>query len=134
MTDPTAARARGGADDALRDELTAIEEAAWRALSTSGDAAAEYYTDRLASDVLILLPGGMVIADRDRVIASMQGEPWSSFHLSDVRVLPVGDDGAVLAYRVDARRGEQEYDALLTSTYRREDGEWRLAVHQQTPV
>lgn len=134
MTNPTASGAPSDADGSLRAELLAIEEAAWRALSTSGDAAAEYYADRLASDVLILLPGGMVVADRDRVIASMQGAPWSSFHLSDVRVLPLGDDGAVLAYRVDARRGEQEYDALLTSTYRREDGEWRLTVHQQTPV
>ena len=65
------------------------------------------------------------------------GRAWWTLRwagLSDVRVLPLGDDGAVLAYRVDARRGEQEYDALLTSTYRREDGEWRLTVHQQTPV
>ena len=134
-TEPTEHPEGGAAGgNALRRELTAIEEAAWRALSTSGDAAAEYYAHRLASDVLVLLPGGMVVDDRDQVIASMGGAPWTSFHLSDVRALPLGDDGAILAYHVDARRGDDEYEALLTSTFRKEGGEWRLTVHQQTPV
>jgi hypothetical protein len=115
-------------------ELIEIEEAAWRALATSGEAASEYYAHRLASEVVILMPGGMVIDDRDRVIESMQGPPWDEFDLSDVRVLPIGTDGAALTYRIDARRGDQDYAALLNSTYRREDGEWRLALHQQTPV
>lgn len=119
---------------ALHDELRGLEEAAWRALSTSGEAAAEYYEHRLAHEVVVLLPDGMVICDRRRVIDSMRGEPWSEFSLSHLRVLPIGDDGAVLTYRADARRGDQEFEALLTSIYRREEGEWKLAAHQQTPL
>lgn len=118
----------------LEEELRAIEDLAWRALSASGDAAAEYYEHRLASEVLVLLPGGMVIGDRQQVIDSMRGEPWSEYELSDTRALALGDEAAILAYRVHAQRGDREYDALLASTYVRESGEWKLAVHQQTPM
>ena len=59
----------------------------------------------------------MVIDDRAQVVNSMKGADWDSFELSDTRV-----------------RGDNDYDALLNSTYIREDGAWRLALHQQTPV
>jgi hypothetical protein len=64
----------------------------------------------------------------------MDGPPWSSYELADARVLPVGQDGAVVAYRATASRDGGEYTALFASTYVRQAGRWRLAVHQQTPV
>ena len=70
----------------------------------------------------------------DQVIASMQGEPWASFELSDERVLALGDGAALVAYRGRARRGEVDYTALFNSTYVRVDGDWRMALHQQTPI
>jgi hypothetical protein len=30
--------------------------------------------------------------------------------------------------------GGEPYSALFNSTYVREDGVWRLAIHQQTPI
>jgi hypothetical protein len=116
------------------DSLIALERAGWEALSTSGDAAAAHYADVLATDVLMLLPGGLVIDDRDEVIHSMSGAPWDGYELRDERVVVLGDGAALLAYRGAARRGDQEYDALFASVYVREDGAWRLAVHQQTPA
>ena len=62
------------------DALVDLERAAWRALS-SDDAAATFYGDVLAGEVLVLLPGGLVIDDRDLVIESMggrRGTPTSS--------------------------------------------------------
>ena len=115
------------------DELVELERAAWDALSTDG-AAAAFYEEVLATDVLMLLPGGMVIDDRDAVIHSMQGAPWSSFELADERVHRLTDTSAVVAYRATARRGDQEYTALFNSTYVREGEAWRLALHQQTPL
>jgi hypothetical protein len=109
-------------------ELIDLEREAWKALSTSGAEAAAFYERTLADEVLMLLPGGMVIDDRQQVISSMQGEPWSSYELDDERVL------AVVAYRGRARRGDTDYAALFNSTYVRVDGSWRLAVHQQTPI
>lgn len=116
------------------NELIDLEQAAWQALTTSGDAAAAFYDGVLAKDVLMLFPGGMVIDDRAQVVNSMKGADWDSFELSDTRVLQLSDDSAILAYRAHARRGDNDYDALLNSTYIREDGAWRLALHQQTPV
>jgi hypothetical protein len=116
------------------DELMQLERDAWKALSTSGEAAADFYGRVLHDDVLMLLPGGLVIDDRAAVIDSMQGAPWDSYELSDERVLALGHDSAVVAYRATASRGGTGYTALFASTYVRVDGSWRLAVHQQTPV
>jgi hypothetical protein len=117
----------------MTDELLDLERSAWQALSSSGDDAAAFYDQALAGEVLMLLPMGMVIDDRQQVVDSMHGEPWSSYELDDERVLPLGDDGAVVAYTARARRGDNDYRALINSTYVRDDGGWRLVVHQQTP-
>lgn len=37
-------------------------------------------------------------------------------------------------YAATARRNDTDYPALFNSTYVREDGSWRLGVHQQTPI
>lgn len=117
------------------DELLDLERAAWDALSTGGDAAAVFYADVLADDVLMLLPGGMVIDDRAQVIDSMRGAPWSAYELADERVHDLSDTSAVVAYRGTARRDDAEpYEALFNSTYVHDGSAWRLAVHQQTPV
>lgn len=115
-------------------KLIDLERDAWTALSTSGDAATAFYGDVLADEVLMLLPGGLVIDDRAQVIDSMGGAPWESFELSDERVVPLTDDSAVVAYRATAVRQGHEYTALFASTYIRADGVWRLVLHQQTPV
>lgn len=117
----------------MTDELLDLEREAWRALSTSGDAAVAYFADVLADDVLMLLPLGLVVADRDEVIDSMSGEPWTSYQLQDERVLPLGEDSAVVAYTAHAQRAGVDYHALVNSTYRRTSDGWRLAFHQQTP-
>ncbi len=116
------------------DDLIDLERSAWKALSTSGEAATAFYDRALAEDVLMLLPGGLVIDDRATVVDSMGGAPWDSYDLSDERVVELTDDSAVVAYRATASRQGQDYEALFASTYVRVDGDWRLALHQQTPV
>src|SRR3546814_16826983 len=64
----------------------------------------------------------------------MSGEPWSSFELDDERVVSLTDQSAVVAYRASAARGDLSYSALISSTYVRGAGKWRLALHQQTPT
>lgn len=118
----------------MEEELLSLERAGWEALSSSGEAATDFYREVLAAEVLMLFPGGMVVDDRDAVIASMGGAPWTSFELSDERVLALGDSAAVVAYRARASRGGDEYEALVNSTYVHQDGAWKLALHQQTPV
>jgi hypothetical protein len=112
-------------------ELLELERAAWKALSTSGEEAAAFYEERLAERVLMMFPGDLAIDDRDRVIESMQGPPWAWFEVTDERVLPLGNDAAVVAYKATAHR---EGSDCCSSTYVRENGDWKLALHQQTPV
>jgi hypothetical protein len=115
-----------------RNELVALEEDGWRALSSSGEAAREFYERVLDHTVVMLLPGGMVLDDRAAIVASMAGPPWSSYELDDVRCLQPTPDTGIVAYGAVARRGAQEYSALMSSIYvRREDG-WKLVFHQQT--
>ncbi len=92
-----------------------------------------FYSDVLAMQAVMVLPGGMVLDDRDQVIDSMSGPPWESFSISDESVLELAADCAVVVYRASARRGDREYRAVFNSTYVFEDGAWRLALHQQTP-
>jgi hypothetical protein len=115
-------------------ELLDLERRGWEALSTSGEAAAALYEEVLADEVLMLFPGGMVMDDRSQIVASMTGPPWQSFEISDERVLPPSGSAAVVAYRGTAVRGGADYTALFNSTYIRQEGAWRLALHQQTPV
>ena len=117
-----------------RDDLLELEHEAWQALSTDGETAAAFYVDHLADHVLMLLPGGLVIDERDAVVESMKGAPWDGFEITDERVLELGDQAAVVAYRATARRSGKDYKALFNSTYVRENGEWKLVLHQQTPV
>ena len=116
------------------DVLIDREREAWRALSTPG-AAAGFYADVLADDVLFLLPGDLVIDDRQAVIDSMGGPPWSSFDLTAMRVVSLSPTSAVVTYRGSAVRDGQTYTALFSSTYVLDlAGSWRLRLHQQTPT
>ncbi len=123
-----------GTDAMTADQVLALEQQGWVALSSGGDAAASFYDGVLDDEVLFLLPGGTVLDDRAEVVRSMQGAPWTSFEMLDERVVVLADDAAVVGYRATAERDGGSYEALFASTYRRADGWWRLAVHQQTPV
>jgi hypothetical protein len=118
----------------MSEDLIELERSGWSALSSDGDAAARFYEEVLAPDVLFLFPGGMVIDSRAAAIDSMRGVAWDRFELVDERVIRLSDDCAAVAYRAKAARGGVDYHALCTSTYTRVSGRWLLAVHQHTPV
>ena len=116
-----------------QSELIELEEQGWRALSSSGEAAAEFYQRVLDDTVVMLLPGGMVLDDRAAIVQSMSGQPWSSFELQDPRVIQPTADTAVVTYGVVAQReGALEYSALMSSSYVRRPNGWKLTFHQQT--
>ncbi len=115
-------------------ELCSLEREGWKALSSSGDTAAEFYDRILDDPVTMLLPGGMVLDRREAAIASMSGRPWSDFELDNLHARELTADVGVVTYGVIARRDSaSEYSALISSTYVRRGGEWRLTLHQQTP-
>ena len=122
------------ATNTVTEELIELEREGWQALMTAG-AAPAYYDRVLADDIVMLMPGGMVIDDRQTVVDSMRGDPWDEYEvIGEEHVLPVGEGAAVVHYRAKARRGDHRYEALFASTYARVGGTWKLAAHQQTPV
>jgi len=103
----------------ITDDLLGLEREGWVALSSGGDAAVRFYADVLDEEVRFLLPGGLVIDDRAELVRTFQDSPWTSFELSDERVVVLDDAAAVVAYRASAQREGGSYTALFTSTYRR---------------
>jgi hypothetical protein len=114
-------------------DLLELERQGWTALTKGGDAARDFYADLLADQVLMLLPGGMVLNDRSEALEALRAASWDGFELRPGLVQWLGPDAAVVAYEARARRGHDEYHALFNSTYTRQSGGWKLAVHQQTP-
>jgi Domain of unknown function (DUF4440) len=110
-----------------------LERSGWQALSTSGQAAEIFYGHVLDAAPVMLLPGGTTLTERDTILASMTGQPWSAYDMHEPRVLMPTDDVGVVAYDVVARRADASYSALVSSHYVRRDGSWRLFFHQQTP-
>jgi hypothetical protein len=115
----------------LKDELLELEIEGWKAISEHRGG--QFYSTRLTPDALMVLPGGMVL-DRNAVIAAFDGPTtWSWFRIEAEQVIQLSEDAAALTYKVTAQRtGEDEYTALMTSTYVRRKGDWMMALHQQT--
>ena len=111
------------------EDLERLERAGWDALCAG--TGSDFYGTLMTADGVMVLAHGMVL-DRDDVVASLgEAPPWASYSLSELRVVPLGDDASALVYRADAARPGTEFSALMTSVYVRRDGEWRLAVYQQ---
>jgi ketosteroid isomerase-like protein len=123
----------GSALPAHRHEVLDLEVRGWRALSTGPAEATAFYRDVLDEDVVMLLPGGLVLRGADAVLPTLGTDPWRGFGLADPEVRSPAPDVALLTYVVTAHRGGPTYEALVTSVYARRDGRWRLVLHQQTP-
>ncbi len=111
--------------DAVYAQLLEIEEA----LGTgSGDA----YRRHLAQDAIVVVPGAVL--DREQAAQAMDASPgWEEHEITDVRIVRPAAEAAILNYRWRSTRHGVVYEAVMSSTYARRDGEWRLVLHQQTP-
>jgi hypothetical protein len=117
-----------------RDELIELEERAWLAMSCSREAAAAHYEGVLSKTVLMLLPGGMVLDDREQALQTMAGQTWSSYQLSNLQVLHPTHDTGVVTYSIHARQSDfPDYSAATSSLYVRDGDGWKLTFHQRTP-
>ncbi|ERG63422.1 MULTISPECIES: nuclear transport factor 2 family protein [Agrococcus] len=112
------------------DELLELERAGWRSLcESSGDG---FYGRLMTDDGLMVLVDGSVL-DRAAVVASLgQAPPWATFEIREPRIVTLGAESAALVYTGVARRDGTDFVARMSSAYVRVDGEWRLALYQQT--
>jgi ketosteroid isomerase-like protein len=118
----------------VREDLLDIETQGWQALSSTKDAAREFYEPLLSEDAVMLFPGGIILEGKDEILASFDAQPWKTFEIKEPRIMPLGDAAAILTYRITAKReSSNEYRALVSSAYYQKDGTWYLSFHQQTP-
>jgi uncharacterized protein DUF4440 len=99
-----------------QNEVIAVEEQGWEALSSSGEAGRTFYERVLDSSVVMLLPGGLVMDEREAIVEAMSGPPWSSYELQGLRAFQPTPDTAVVIYGVVAERDAQTYSALMSSS------------------
>jgi hypothetical protein len=114
--------------------LTNFERQGWDSLTRSQGG--DFYGALMTDDAVMVLVNGMVL-DRATVASSLNDSPrWDTYELTDERLVQVSDDDAALLYRAPATRaGDPEpFVALMTSVYRLQDGEPRLALYQQTTI
>jgi hypothetical protein len=114
------------------DFLVDLEHKGWQALS--GPNGAEFYDAFLADEAMMVLPFG--IMDRDACVEAMTGAPpWDSYELSDMSVVVLSDESAMVVYNATAQReGHPQYRAVMSTTYVLREDEWLIAFHQQTPL
>jgi hypothetical protein len=112
------------------NELVQVERRGWEALC-SADAEA-YYRQHMTAEALMAFPFGVM--NRQEALNAMAGaDPWSRYEMLSPRVIPLGPDSGVVVYSVTAQReGQAPFSAVISSTFVRRDGEWKLAFHQQS--
>jgi len=110
------------------DRVWTFEESLWTA-----DAA--HYQESIDDECLMVLPAPPFVFTGQQAIDAVKDTPrWEKVELSERQVARPQEGLIVVAYRANASRGEERYEAHATSTYRRlAHEEWRVVQHQQTP-
>jgi hypothetical protein len=116
--------------DDLPARLYREEGTGWEALRDGRGAA--YYGRKMTADGVMVVPG--TVLDRQQAIDSLRDSAWDDFELHEPRLVRLGEHAGTLVYRAVATRGDSRYEAWMSTTYLWQDGGWKVAAHQQTPV
>lgn len=94
------------------------------------------YDRKVADNCIMALPTDPWLLDGPEARAAVKDTPrWEDVDFSGTRVERPEEGLIVIAYRAQASRGGEHYDALCTSTLRRISEEnWEVIQHQQTPL
>lgn len=113
----------------LKDELLEIEKGFWLA-------GVEEARAHVTEEVMLLFKQMKGLYPREQVAQSMSDpNRWQGLRLSDVMVTRPTADVALLGYEARAKRADgQPYRCLAGSAYVREDGTWKLVMHQHSEL
>jgi uncharacterized protein (TIGR02246 family) len=120
----------------IERELGGLERQYWQALKDKDVDAALALTDE---PCIVAGAQGVGLLDHRTYVDMMENATWTivDFDIADdVQVRVLGDDTAILAYKVHEELmvdGEQvSFDAADTSTWVRRDGRWLCAMHTES--
>lgn len=114
---------------ALQDDLFALERRFWM----EGEG---FFAEALASEARLVFADPVGALDREEAVTTIGGAPrWSSVDMAPLQCRALSDDAALIVYEAEGRRDGQAhpYRTLAGTLYVRENGDWKLAFHQQTP-
>lgn len=95
----------------------------------------DVYRERVSRECVIVVPEKPFLLRGEEAIDAVEGTPrWNEVEFADFQIQRPQEGMIVIGYRVDARRGEERYQAYCTSTYQRlGEHDWQVVQHQQTP-
>lgn len=117
----------------LNDLLT-LEHEGWDSLCTGNGGS--FYGRTMTRDGIMVLSHGQALG-RDEVIASLAAAPpWESYDIAGAKLITLTSTSAILTYTGSAQRTGDTipFRALMSTVYVHEDGRWRIALYQQTPI
>lgn len=121
--------------DALQKELEQLENRYWQAIKDKDVEAALRLTDE---PCIVAGAQGVASIDAKTYGAMMQKAKWSlkSFAITDVKVKPLGNDAAIVAYKVhedlEVEGKPLSLDASDSSVWVKRDGSWKCALHTES--
>jgi len=108
------------------NRVWSFEESLWTATP-------EHYEESIDDECLMVLPEPPFVMSGQQAIEAVKKTPrWDKVELSERQVARPQEGLIVVAYHVEAARGDEHYAAYCTSTYRWLSHEnWRVVQHQQ---
>ncbi|KAF9741200.1 hypothetical protein PMIN06_012667 [Paraphaeosphaeria minitans] len=119
----------------LTATICTLEHRAWAALCDSGKA----LLPLLSATPVFIFPGDRILTATSspslhEILQDPGFQPWTKYTLSHDEVMPLGESSALVYYRVEAIRVELPFRAICSSAWVLEDGQWKMASHQQTLI
>ncbi|KAJ4295308.1 hypothetical protein N0V90_007319 [Kalmusia sp. IMI 367209] len=119
----------------LTATICTLEHRAWAALCQSGSA----LLPLLSSNPVMIFPGDRILTATSsptvhEILQDPSFQAWTRYTLSHDEVISLGERSALVYYRVEAIREESPFRAICSSAWVLEDGQWKMASHQQTLI
>ncbi|TXN83098.1 DUF4440 domain-containing protein [Methylobacterium sp. WL8] len=110
------------------DRVWSFEKSLW-------DGTPEHYRELVDETCLMVLPHPpFVLSGTQAIEAVADTTRWTEVAFSKGQIARPQEGLIVVAYHIEASRGDETYQANRTSTYRWLSHEvWRVIQHQQTP-
>ena len=122
-------------DQETEAQIIALEKQYWQAIKER-----DYQTALALTDDPCIVTGaqGVAALDHETFKQMMNAETWrlDDFAISDMKVELIGDDIAIVAYKVHEEMSvdgkKVKLDAADASTWRRQNGSWVCALHTES--